>query len=180
MIEIKPVIIEKGLVEKGLVKNRQTVRAIIFNASAEVLMIYSKKFRDYTFAGGGIKEFEDEKAALKRELKEELGAESINIIKRCYQTTEKCYEASETNIILLQRSVYYLVEVLVFAKQKLTTLEIAHGVEPRWVSIEQALQQNKQVSNDKQHQKKGLKTVLVRENTILNKIKESRLCENLK
>lgn len=180
MTEITPVIIEEGLIKTNSIKERKTVRAIILNKSNEILMIYSKAFRDYTFAGGGIKSHEDEESALKRELREEIGAENINIIRACFSIKELRYGAIENDQVFLQTSLYYLIDTPVLGKQDLTTIETTYGVEPRWVSIEQAVKQNEQVLGDDLHQRKGLKTVLIRENTILNKIKENKLCVDLK
>ena len=46
------IIYEDQLKLSDVQKYRETVRAIVMNASHQVLMIYSKKFSDYTFAGG--------------------------------------------------------------------------------------------------------------------------------
>ena len=79
MIALSPIIIEEGLTKKPE-KQRKTVRAVMVNDKEEVLLVYSSHFDDYTFPGGGIKGEETEKRALKRELKEEIGAKGIKII----------------------------------------------------------------------------------------------------
>lgn len=180
MIKIEQLIVEQGLIKNDLIKERRTVRAIIINENQQVLMTYSNYFADYTFAGGGVKKHESERAALKRELKEELGAISLDIIKPCFSIKELRYGIEESDEQFLQTSIYYLCNTPLLGKQELIGREIVHAIEPKWVGIEDAIKQNNKAMKDVKHQKKGLKTVLVRENIILNKIKGSNLCENLK
>ncbi|MFH0766719.1 MAG: NUDIX domain-containing protein [Bacillota bacterium] len=180
MIPLGTMIIEEGLVSKGNFRERKTVRAIIKNDKNEILMVYSKLFDDFTFPGGGIMHNESDIDALKRELKEEIGADNIHIIEPCGTTKEMRYGIKGSNHIYMQTSIYYLCEILEFGEQLLQEREQLHGIEPQWVSIENAIAKNMSVMKDERHQKKGLKTVLIRENMVLNKLKEINLCVNLK
>ena len=171
MIAFGPLIIEKGLVFDRKPKTRQTARAIIFNDQNELLMAYSNMFDDYTFAGGGLKHHEDFEMALKRELLEELGAD-INIEKALGYTQELRYGIRGEDDIYIQTSIYYLCHVHQFLPSSLQGREVAHGLVPKWVSIDEALKQNETIIVDQRHQTKGLKTVLIRENMVLNKLKE--------
>ncbi|HPG43911.1 MAG TPA: hypothetical protein PLJ98_08915, partial [Acholeplasmataceae bacterium] len=58
------IIYEDQLKLSDVQKYRETVRAIVMNQSHQVMMIYSNKFKDYTFAGGGIKQNETHEDAL--------------------------------------------------------------------------------------------------------------------
>ena len=66
MIPLGPLIVEEGLVSKGEIKTRKTVRAIIKNEHEEILMVYAKTFDDFTFPGGGVMPDESDHEALKR------------------------------------------------------------------------------------------------------------------
>ncbi|MBN2300203.1 MAG: NUDIX domain-containing protein [Acholeplasmataceae bacterium] len=180
MISFGKMIVEEGLVSKGKIKDRFTVRAIIKNQKNELLMVYSNLFDDYTFPGGGINPNESQIDALQRELKEEIGAVSIKIIQPCGTTKEMRYGVKGSDQVYMQTSVYYLCEILEFGDQELQGRELIHGIEPKWVNLDDAIKKNESVIKDDLHQKKGLKTVLIRENAVLKKLKEIGLCEDLK
>lgn len=180
MIPLGPLIVEEGLVSKGEIKTRKTVRAIIRNQENQLLLVYSHYFNDYTFPGGGILPEESEEQALKRELKEELGAIQVNLLEPCGTTKEMRYGIKGSDNVYMQTSTYYLCEILAFGEQDLQQREIWHGIEPKWVDIDDALIQNENVIKDEKHQTKGLKTVLIRENMVLNKLKEIKACDNSK
>ncbi|MCR3906328.1 MAG: NUDIX domain-containing protein [Tenericutes bacterium] len=172
MIQFGPLIIEDGLIENGTEIKRNTVRAIITNEKKEVLLVYSKLFDDYTFPGGGVKFEETEIDALKRELKEEIGAIDVSHIKPCGQAQERKYDFRGTDNIYLQTSTYYTCKIDSNGEQALVGIEHYHGIEPRWMNINEAIKHNNTVIKDKRHQAKGLRTVLMRENMVLSKLKE--------
>lgn len=180
MINLGPLIIEEGLTFNRKPKTRQTARAIILNEHGELLMAYSKLFKDYTFAGGGLKTGEDFETALKRELQEEIGATNITIHHALGYTQELRYGIRGEDDIYIQTSLYYICTVHALESPKLHDREVAHGLEPQWVSIDEALKQNEFIIIDERHQTKGLKTVLVRENMVLKKLKEPIICADLK
>ncbi len=180
MISLGPLIIEEGLSFDRMPKTRQTARAIIMNDRCEVLLAYSKLFKDYTFSGGGLKLGETFEMALKRELQEEIGAVDISIDHALGYTQELRYGIRGEDDIYLQTSIYYVCTINQFIKPDLHDREVLHGLEAKWVSIDQALKQNEFIIIDERHQTKGLKTVLVRENMVLKKLKEIHLCADLK
>ena len=172
MKDLSELIIEQGLVQQGTFKLRETVRAIIINQKKEILLVYSSLFDDYTFPGGGIKEHESHEEALRRELKEEIGAEDLTIIKPYGQIKELRYGVQGSNNVYLQTSYYYICEIQQFGEQQLMGRELNHGLSPAWVTLEEALKKNEEVLPNDLHQTKGLKTVLIRENRVLETLKE--------
>jgi dUTP pyrophosphatase len=172
MIPFGKMIVEEGLVSKGKIRERKTVRAIILNSERQVLMVYSELFDDYTFPGGGIIDSETDQQALTRELKEEIGADKITIIKPYGTTKEMRYGVNGSDHVYMQSSTYYLCEIHELGAQELQGRELLHGLIPKWVSMNEALEKNENIMKDFRHQTKGLKTVLIRENMVLNKLKE--------
>lgn len=58
---------------------RKASRAIVTRGH-DILLIYTKRYDDYTIPGGGVDESEPIEEALKRELSEETGAKNIEVI----------------------------------------------------------------------------------------------------
>lgn len=165
-------IIEDELTTKDIRKYRETVRAVVINGANQVLLIYSNRYNDYTFAGGGIKQGESHELALKRELFEELGAKEIAIISYMGCIEEIKYGILEDRYVYLQTSHFYTVTISSYEKTTLIGREKWHGIEPKWMMPYDAIVHNQKVMKDINHQQKGLKTVLQREEILLNILKE--------
>jgi 8-oxo-dGTP diphosphatase len=67
---------------------RQAARAILTDASSRVALMYVASDNYYKLPGGGIDEGEDIRSALSRELSEEVGAATIEIITEIGQVDE--------------------------------------------------------------------------------------------
>lgn len=170
MKKLSEMIIEDGTQNLNIDKTRTTIRAIVYKEN-KLLMVYAHKFNDYTFPGGGMKKNEDHMTALKREVKEELGANHITNMEPFGYMEEKRYGISSRPTVYLQTSYYYLVDVSDFGEQSLADREKEHGVEPVWITIDEAMKVNEQSIQTYSH-KRGMKTVLPREMTVLNILKK--------
>ncbi|MFA7417235.1 MAG: NUDIX domain-containing protein [Acholeplasma sp.] len=170
MIKISDIIIEDGTNNLSIDKARTTIRAVIYK-NKQLLMVYAHQFKDYTFPGGGMKKDEDHMLALKREIKEELGANQVLNIKPLGYIEEKRYGLSQKPTVYLQTSYYYFADVEEFGEQSLAEREKEHGVEPVWIAIDEAIAINKKSIETYNH-KRGMKTVLPREMAVLNYLKE--------
>jgi len=171
-MRIGPTIIEDGCDLSSPAIERKTVRGIIFNEQKEVLMVYSHLFDDYTFPGGGIKFRETKEDALRRELLEELGAIHISIHSYLGYTEERRFGLKKNEDIYQQMSSFYMVTIHEMGEQQLIEREKWHGLEPRWIRVEDAIIHNERIKSDERHQQKGLQTVMKRELMVLYKLKE--------
>lgn len=165
-------IVEEGLTKDSFQRTRQTVRGIIINDDHHICLLYSKVYDDFTFPGGGIKAEEDHECALRRELKEEIGAEDITIETLLCTTEEIRYGIRGDEHVYLQTSYYYVCQVHMFGEPTQNKLEKKQKLEHLWVSYDEAISKNLSVMQDINHTKKGLRTVLQRENLVLNYLKE--------
>ena len=170
-------LVDDYLTEKELVK-RKTVRAIIVKED-KILMAYSKKYNDYMFPGGGLEKNEAVEVALLRELKEELGVNSIEKMALCLKVVELRGYNEINNIN--QVSQYYLVKTNDFGKQNLEAYEMSFGLEPAWVSIDDAIKQNEIEINKRRLM--GISGVhpyatLKRANTVLKYLNDNKLIVN--
>lgn len=165
-------IIEEGIKETNNTKERVTVRGIIRKENL-VYMLYSNVYDDYTFPGGGIKEDEDKIETLKRELNEELGVLKSNINDYVGYTVEYRYGINGSNSVYKQTSHYYNCEILEIGETNYIGRENHQGLEGRWIEIDEAIKHNYYITKNDRNgpEDKGYKTVLVRENQVLNYIK---------
>lgn len=172
MKKIGKTIIEKDIENFDFQKERETVRAVIFN-DEKICMLYSGLYNDYTFPGGGLKEGESHLDALKRELKEELGANLVKIIKPIGFTEEIRYGLNKNESIYKQTSYYYLCEVSQLSEPIFIGREKEQRLKFTCLSLNEAISQN-EITNSKRDIKnhKGFTTVLRRENLILKYLKE--------
>lgn len=60
--------------------HRPSVRAVFFDSQGSIALMYSVKFSYYKLPGGGVDEGESLEVALTRELLEETGCESENLV----------------------------------------------------------------------------------------------------
>ncbi len=171
MKKIGNTIIEEGITVDDSLKSRITVRAVILKDN-EVLMIYSKKFNDYIFPGGGIKENESLEDALKRELYEELGANKVTIIKGVGYTEELRHGISGSDSVYNQKSYYYICNIEDIGKPNFVGREKEDDLTAFFKDIDEVILHNELILKDYNHQQKGFKTVLTRENRILKYVKE--------
>jgi 8-oxo-dGTP pyrophosphatase MutT (NUDIX family) len=63
----------------GRIFDRRAARGIVLKGS-KILLLYTKRYNDYSFPGGGVDPEEDLITGLKRELAEETGAKNVEVI----------------------------------------------------------------------------------------------------
>ena len=148
---------------------RTASRGIIRDGN-QVLMIHCGFYDDYTFPGGGVENGEDPVVALSRECMEEAGV-IIKNIRPFYKIIEK--RDLDDVKYMYHESLFYLCDIDGYCEQHLESYEIELGYKPVWISIDEALKNNKiRMSMLKDTDYKG---VLEREIRILSKLKESVL-----
>ena len=121
---------------------REAVRGIIWDGS-KLLMVHSTQIGDYKFPGGGMEAGETHEATLRREVREECGAEIVEFGQPFGKIIEvdSAFEAEFDTFHMA--SYYYLCNVDGnFGAQKLDDYEEEMGYKPVWVSIEEALRAN--------------------------------------
>lgn len=174
MKKIGNTIIETNITNVDTLKERTTVRGVILKEN-KVYMLYSKMFNDYTFPGGGVKENEELLSTLKRELLEEIGAKQVEIINSIGYTEEIRFGISGSNSIYKQTSHYYLCEPKEYVEPLYMGREKLQGLEGVWINIDDAITHNNKITKEERMDSKGYQTVLIRENLVLEHIKENLL-----
>ena len=139
----------KDYKETDTVFYRPSARAIIIKGD-KIALVYSNKEKYYKFPGGGIHNDEDKKAALIREVREEVGLvvvkESIREFGSVLRRQKSTVKEGE---IFDQVNYYYFCDVLdEEVSQELDAYEDEAGFELRIVNIDEAIAVNAVYSSD--------------------------------
>jgi ADP-ribose pyrophosphatase YjhB (NUDIX family) len=145
---------------------RSSTRAIVLNGE-NILLLYTKRYHDYSLPGGGIDEGEDNITGLIRELREETGAQNVTNVQAFgyYEEYRNWYKDDFDVVHML--SYCYTCEI----DQELLTPEfeaheLQNGMKPLWMNIHDAINHNELVI--KNSAKKGLS--IERETFLLKRI----------
>lgn len=139
--------------------NRKVVRGIGLK-DGKMLMIYSSKYGNYSFPGGGMNAFETAEKCLEREIKEETGIVVKNISKPIGYIDE--IKKHNNDFLFVQRTSYYFYEIDHLEEANREKHEKAY--ETRFVSLDYAIEANEKIEEDLFFVK--------REIMILHKLKE--------
>lgn len=123
---------------------RKATRAIVLNGE-DILLLYTKRYHDYSLPGGGIDEGENNIDGLVRELKEETGAQNITNIREfgIYEEYRPWYKADFEIVHML--SYCYVCDIDdELLEPNLEAHEIDNGMHPTWFNIHQAIAHNEQ------------------------------------
>ncbi|KFZ30985.1 DNA mismatch repair protein MutT [Pseudidiomarina salinarum] len=124
---------------------RQAVRGIVMRED-KILLLYTGRYDDFSFPGGGVDEDEDRILALKRELHEEAGLIVVGEPEPFGMVSEYQPYWKPQWPIMYQKSYWYHCEV---AQETVATrmehYEVANGMRPEWVALADAIKHNEQV-----------------------------------
>ncbi|MGB3367100.1 MAG: NUDIX domain-containing protein [Acidaminobacteraceae bacterium] len=128
-----------------IIFERIAARAIVIEGE-DILMIYTKRYNDYSFPGGGVDKGEDIKTGLYRELSEETGAENISVISEFGSFEEYRPSYYDGYDIVHMMSYFYICSAnKVLGKSNPESYEIKNGSVPVWVNIHKAILHNEAV-----------------------------------
>lgn len=128
-----------------VVYERAAARAIVMDGE-DILLIYTRRYNDYSFPGGGVNADEDLIQGLIRELEEETGAQNIEV-KNAFGAYEEYRPSHYDGYDIVHMLSYFYV---CNADRKLgkahpESYEIKNGSEPVWVNIYEAIRHNQKV-----------------------------------
>ncbi len=130
-------------IENKTMFTRLATRSIALQG-ADILLMYTKRYEDYSLPGGGLEQDEDKIMGMKRELIEETGALEIKNIQPfgVYEEYRPWYKADYDIIHMI--SYCFTCEVnKELGTSKLESYEFNNGMEAKWVNIHEAIKHNK-------------------------------------
>jgi ADP-ribose pyrophosphatase YjhB (NUDIX family) len=132
---------------KGIVEKRQAARGIIIKNN-KILLMYTRRYNDYSLPGGGVATGEDILEGLSRELAEETGARNISVVKDFGVYEEFRPALKPTYDILHMVSFIYEVDCDdQFDAPAFEDYELKNGMQTLWMDIDEAISHNQQVIN---------------------------------
>jgi 8-oxo-dGTP pyrophosphatase MutT (NUDIX family) len=132
----------QGVKRDGRAVRRTAVRAIILRGG-EILLVYSQRDGDYGFPGGGVGAGETHREALARELKEECGAELVEVHKPFGRVVEYAFPKESDFDVFCMTSYYYFCSIgAELGAQGLQGYELDLGLVPQWTTVQHALAVN--------------------------------------
>jgi ADP-ribose pyrophosphatase YjhB (NUDIX family) len=145
---------------------RRAARGIIVRG-AEILLLHTRRYNDYSLPGGGIDDGEDEVAGLKRELLEETGAQGVRNIKPFVRYDEyRPWYKPDADIIHMISYCYICDIDDELGETAFEAHEVSNGMTPLWVNIYDAINHNEHIIENSDE--KGLS--IVRETFLLKEI----------
>lgn len=150
---------------------RHAARAIVLRG-ADILLLFTERYHDYSLPGGGIDDGEDEIQGLKRELQEETGAQNIRNVQPFarYDEYRRWYKA-DADIIHMISHCYTCDIDDQLGDTAYESHEVSNGMKPAWINIHTAITHNEEVIASSP--KKGLS--IERETFMLKVIAEELL-----
>jgi 8-oxo-dGTP pyrophosphatase MutT (NUDIX family) len=129
----------------GRTFDRRAARGIILN-DKKILLLYTKRYNDYSFPGGGIELEEDIITGLKREIAEETGAKNIQVVSEFGFIDEYRPHYKPEYDLIHMLSYFYVCHIdEQFDSVKLEDYELANGMSSIWIDIHEAIRHNKEV-----------------------------------
>jgi len=126
----------------GQLTRREAVRAVVADG-ADLLLLYTRRYDDYSFPGGGVAEGEDAEACLLRELQEETGAADVTIKRYLGYVDELRPDRRDSPDTMLMRSHFYECSVgRELGQCSPEDYELANGMVAVWVNGRTALAHN--------------------------------------
>ena len=131
--------------EKLRVLERHAARAIVTRED-RILLLYTERYDDFSFPGGGIDAGESPETGLRRELHEETGASDIDIVEHFGFVTEIMPTWKPQWDVMYQTSHWFTCAIGdALGETRLEDYEIANGMSARWVTLKDALNHNRSV-----------------------------------
>ena len=140
---------------KGYVQYREAVRAIV-KRGEELLLLYTERYNDFSFPGGGMHENETKEEAVVRELKEETGAQNIQIKEYLGVLEEYRPHYKPTIDVVHMISHVFICEISEELQEpQFEEHEIKNKMSVVWKNLQEVIQHNEQVMA-KQEKSMGL------------------------
>lgn len=152
---------------QGRIFRRHAARGIVLR-DEQILLLFTERYNDFSFPGGGLDADEDVVTGLKRELEEETGAREIQVLQHYgYIEEYRPYRKPEYDLMHMTSHFYLCKVAQQLAPVRMESHEIANGMRPVWISVTEAIAHNEAVM---QRQESSMGQSIQRETFMLRKV----------
>ncbi|QHF08488.1 NUDIX hydrolase [Pseudomonas syringae] len=152
---------------QGRIFRRHAARGIVLR-DEKILLLFTERYNDFSFPGGGLDANEDIVTGLKRELEEETGAREIQVLEHYgYIEEYRPYWKPQYDLMHMT-SHFYLCDVAhQLEPVRMESHEIANCMRPVWIGVTEAIAHNEAVM---QRQESSMGQSIQREIFMLRKV----------
>ena len=153
--------------KQGRVFRRHAARGIVMRGE-QILLLFTERYNDFSFPGGGLDAGEDIIVGLKRELEEETGAREIRVLQHYgYIEEYRPYWKPEYDLMHMTSHFYVCEVASQLEPVKMESHEIANGMRPVWINLHEAITHNEAVM---QRHESSMGQSILRETYMLRKV----------
>lgn len=129
----------------GAILTRRAARGIVLRERS-ILLLFTERYNDFSFPGGGVAEGEDLIDGLRRELEEETGASNVRV-KRNYGYIEELRPHWKPGFDLMNMTSHFFFCDIdpELRATRMEDYEKANGMRPVWVDLDEAIAHNRGV-----------------------------------
>ncbi len=155
----------------GNILARRAARGIVLRDTS-ILLVFTERYNDFSFPGGGVADGEDLIEGLRRELEEETGARNVRVT-RNYGYIEELRPHWKPGFDLMHMtSHFYFCDIdPELRATRMEHYERANGMRPVWVGLNEAIAHNRAVM---QRQETTMGLSIQRETFMLEKLASER------
>ncbi|MEX1197442.1 MAG: NUDIX domain-containing protein [Pseudohongiellaceae bacterium] len=159
---------------EGRILRRHAARGIVLRED-RILLLFTERYNDFSLPGGGVDRDEDIQVALMRELEEETGARDVQVQEHWGYIEEYRPHWKPEYDLMHMTSHFFVCEVAPELETvRMESYEIANGMKPVWISVEEAMNHNRQVMS---RQEQSMGQSIQRETFVLERISRELLAE---
>jgi len=133
----------------GVILRRKAARGIVLR-DERILLLYTERYDDFSFPGGGVDPDEDIHAGLRRELEEETGARDVTV-QQDYGFIEEYRPHWKPEYDLMHMiSHFFVCDIAAeLAEVRMESYEVANGMRPLWMGLDEAIAHNQAVMDSR-------------------------------
>ncbi|MFN4297250.1 MAG: NUDIX hydrolase [Brevundimonas sp.] len=129
----------------GAILTRRAARGIVMRDTS-ILLLFTERYNDFSFPGGGVAEEEDLIDGLRRELEEETGASNVRV-QRNFGYIEELRPHRRSGFELMHMTSHFFFCDIdpELRATRMEAYETANGMRPLWVELHEAIAHNRGV-----------------------------------
>ncbi|MFN4160281.1 MAG: NUDIX domain-containing protein [Gemmobacter sp.] len=129
----------------GAVLTRRAARGIVVR-EASILLLFTERYNDFSFPGGGVPDAEDLTCGLCREMEEETGASNVRV-GRNFGYIEELRPHWQPGFPLMHMTSHFFFCDIdpELRATRMETYETANGMRPVWMDLDAAIAHNRGV-----------------------------------